>query len=127
MSYEKEFNEWFSASLAQSIPTSVKAISFNLFELPESPEVKFGIELIGSSSFDENDPDWACNEVWEPRVRKISIPKNFSGSSWEQCLANVRALLLTCLSSEIAAEKLKSKLGVGLGFVDGDIEVLWQP
>jgi hypothetical protein len=127
MSYEEEFKEWFSASLAQSMPASVKAFSFNLFELPESSEVKFGIELIGSSSFDENDPDWACDEVWEPRVRKISIPKSFSGSCWEQCLANVRALLLTCLSSEVAAEKLKSKLGVGLGFVDGDLEVLWQP
>jgi hypothetical protein len=127
MRFEEEFNEWLRGSLAQPVPTTVKAFSFNLFELPESPEIKFGIELIGSASFNENNSDWACDEIWEPTARRIFIPKSFSGSSWELCLTSIRALLLACLSSGVVAKKLKSSMGIGLGFVDGDLEVLWQP
>ncbi len=127
MSFEEKFTEWLNDCLSQPIPASVKAFSLNLFEPAGIDGVKFGIELIGAGEFDEDDSDWACDEVWEPEERQISIPLSFSGSNWEQCLSNIRELAAGYLSSGAAADKLKSKLGVGLGFVDGDLEVLWQP
>ncbi|HXY35445.1 MAG TPA: hypothetical protein VEI07_14535, partial [Planctomycetaceae bacterium] len=83
---------------------------------------------IGAGRFDENDPDWACDEVWEPRVRGIPIPKKYSGQSWEPCLQKIKALLLHKLNTTSrSVDKLKSSKGVAVGFVDGDLEVIWAP
>lgn len=87
--------------------------------------MKFGIEMVGTASFDEDDSDWACDEVWGPEVRQTPIPKQFSGDDWEECLINVKSLLQSYIKSHSGTEKFKQ--GVGIGFVDGEIEVLWQP
>jgi hypothetical protein len=81
MSFEDQFSRWIDDSLAADTPSSVKAFSFNLCEPAGIAGVKFGVELIGAGTFDEDDPDWACNDVWEPQVRGIPIPKNYSGES----------------------------------------------
>jgi hypothetical protein len=127
MSFDNQLRDWVSANLAQPIPDTVKAFSFNLFELPEDSEVKFGIELVGADRFAASDSDWACNEVWEPAERRKELPKSFTGSTWEQCLENVRTVLLALLANDGAARTLKASYGIGLGFVDGELEILWQP
>lgn len=125
MTYEEEFKHWIDSCFQQVIPNSVVAFSFNLFEVAETSEVKFGIEMVGTASFDEDDSDWACDEVWEPEVRQTPIPKQFSGDDWEKCLINVKSLLQSYIESHSSTEKFKQ--GVGIGFVDGELEVLWQP
>lgn len=125
MTYEEEFKHWIDSCFQQAIPNSVVAFSFNLFEVAETSEVKFGIEMVGTASFDEDDSDWACDEVWEPEVRQTPIPKQFSGDDWEKCLINVKSLLQSYIESHSSTEKFKQ--GVGIGFVDGELEVLWQP
>jgi shikimate kinase len=126
MSFENDFKAWLAEGLERPIPTSVKAFSFNLFEYPETPECKFGIEIVGTSSFDANDSDWACDEIWEPSVRTIEIPRTYSGSHWEECLGKTKALITTCLSTMPEGYILKSRLGIGIGFVDGELDVIWQ-
>lgn len=126
MDFEVEFCAWVDRFLGNEVPVVVKAFSFNLFEYPEILEIKFGIELIGASYFDANDPDWPCEEVWEPEQRSLEIPKKFSGRYWEDCLTLMKALVLKVLGNERASKILKSRLGVGIGFIDGDFEVLWQ-
>ncbi|MBR7746293.1 hypothetical protein [Undibacterium baiyunense] len=125
MTYEEEFKQWIDSCFQQTIPNSVVAFSFNLFEVAETNDVKFGIEMVGTASFDEDDSDWACDEVWGPEVRQTPIPKLFSGDDWEECLINVKSLLQSYIKSHSGTEKFKQ--GVGIGFVDGEIEVLWQP
>jgi hypothetical protein len=127
MSFENDFKEWLIEGLEKPIPTSVKAFSFNLFECPETPEYKFGIEIVGASSFDEKNSDWACDEVWEPSVRAIEIPKSYSGSDWEECMEKVKGLVTDCLHSIPKCNILRTRLGIGIGFVDGDLEVIWRP
>ena len=126
MEFRESFRAWLADGLSHAIPDSVKAFAFNLYEPAMVDGVKFGIELIGAGEFDENDPDWACDEVWEPSTRGINIPVSYSGDRWEQCLRKLRALLVRELD-EPSAQRLKASQGVGIGFVDGDLEVVWKP
>ncbi|MFJ2995635.1 hypothetical protein [Pandoraea sp. NPDC087047] len=76
--------------------------------------------------FDLTDPDWACNEVWEPIDRALRIPIIFSGDAWEECLLAIRSLLRTLLEiDDDMTRVLKSREGVGIGFVDGDLHIAW--
>jgi hypothetical protein len=128
MDFEKDFESWINESLAQEMPTSVKAFSFNLYEPAFIDDVKFGIELIGAEVFDENDHDWACEEVWVPNTRGINIPISYSGDTWEVCLERLKALVMKHLNTDTPPiEVLKSKQGAGIGFVDGDLETIWKP
>jgi len=126
MDFESDFATWLASSLSQCIPDSVIAFSFNLYEPAMVDGVKFGIELIGSGEFDANDPDWACDEIWEPEIRGVNIPITYSGEAWEECLQKLKALVILELDSP-ETEILKSRRGVGIGFVGGDLEIIWKP
>jgi hypothetical protein len=124
MKFKTKLYEWANKALSKTIPDQVKAFSFNLFETP----VGFGIELIGAGSFDENDEDWACDEVFEPTQRQLDIPIAYSGKNWEQCLKKMKTLVLQYLNSnEPGAVILNKAQGVGIGFVDGNLELLKKP
>ena len=126
MSFFEEFNGWIVSALASEVPKTVVAYSFNLFELAPG-EAKYGIELIGSDEFDTDNSDWACNETWVANPRSISIPRACANGTWEGCLDDVRGLLTTTLSNSSAtATKLKGARAVAIGFVDGDLELIWK-
>ncbi|MFN3149756.1 hypothetical protein [Bremerella sp.] len=128
MDFEKHFREWLVACLAEPSASAAHAFAFNLYEPAGNPNVKFGVELIGTASFDAEDPDWACDEVWEPELRGIPIPVAYSGEDWEGCLENVKTLLVKILDGpDAAADKLKAVEAVAIGFVDGDLDVVWTP
>ncbi len=125
--FQGEFRQWLQTGLDTDIPEHVRAYSFNLFELAFEDGVKFGVELIGASAFDPDDSDWACEEVWEPAQRQLLIPIEYSGDTWQVCLERMRDMVAKFLESDsAAARKLKSKAGVGMGFVDGDLEIIWR-
>lgn len=126
-SFQNEFRQWLEGGLDADIPEDVKAYSFNLYEPAFEEGVKFGVELIGASAFDPNNSDWACEEVWEPAQRRLSIPIEYSGDMWNICLERMKVLTLEFLESDCpVAKKLKSKAGVGIGFVGGDLEIIWH-
>ncbi|MFN9472269.1 hypothetical protein [Acidovorax sp.] len=127
MPFEEQFHAWLHHALAEvAIPPDVKAFAFNLLEPAAAPGVKFAVELVGTAVFDEDDPDWACDEVWTPRQRQLDIPVAFSGTGWEGCLAQVEALVRTGLASPTLGPMLQRGDAVALGFVDGDLGVLWR-
>lgn len=127
MQFEDIFLAWLDESLAEPIPASVVAFSFNLFQPAFVENVKFGIELIGAGNFDENDPDWPCDEVWEASVRGINVPVEFSGEDWEECLSIMKRLVLQYVESNSpAGRRLLDSSGIAIGFVDGDLEVIWK-
>lgn len=126
MNFEQHFEEWLSKGLQTDIPDEVKAYAFNLYEVAAEEGVKFGIELIGAGEFDPEDADWACDEIWEPHQRQLLIPIEYSGESWDVCHERMKKLALTTLNSdEPLIQKLKATKGVGIGFVDGDLELIW--
>ena len=128
MDFENEYVTWLTSGLNEEVPIEVKAFSLNLFEPALIDGVKFGIELIGAERFDPLDEDWACDEIWNPSLRRLNIPIQYSGENWEECLEKMKALTNDFLDTQsIAAQVLQSKEGVGIGFVDGNLDILWQP
>jgi len=128
MSFSEQFEGWLREGFHDDVPSGVKAFAFNLLEPANADGVRFAVELVGSSQFDPNDSDWACEEIWEPAQRLLPIPSSYSGDSWEQCLEAIKSLVVaSLLSQNHPAACLKSRLGVGVGFVDGDMHVVWQP
>ena len=127
--FELNFFHWLDNAAKENVPTSLKAFSFNLFNYPYEPglECKFGVELIGSGEFDEDDEDWACAEIWEPKKRELEIPVSYSTESWEECLNKVGNLVAEILESNSHLAKfLKQGCAVGIGFVDGSLKLLWN-
>ena len=61
MKYYDEFVNWLNKHLSKDIPTNILAINFNLYE---SSEQTYDIQMTGSDEFDEEDEDWACNTVF---------------------------------------------------------------
>lgn len=125
MTFEDSFNAWLRSSLSSAIPKSVRAFSFNLSE-PAGESSHFGVELIGSPDFDIEDADWACEEVWAATPRMLSIPAAFSTSSLETCLAKVKRLVLAALVDDAVGKTLKTRKGIAVGFIDGDLDVVWH-
>lgn len=133
MEFSDQFRQWLEQALADTPPAPVQAFAFNLLDYgivadddADGEDAMFGIELTGAASFDAADPDWACDEIWEPAVRVLDIPVAFSGSDWESCLRQVDALLRAALLQDDRLSRLlTSRHGIGLGFVDGDLTVLW--
>jgi hypothetical protein len=59
--------------------------------------------------------------------RSISIPHSFANGGWEECLRDAKQLLTKMLDeSSQPAAKLKETRAVAVGFVDGDLELIWQ-
>jgi hypothetical protein len=127
VTFEQYFEQWLEQIANQASSRSTVAYSFNLYEPAFEPGVRFGIELVGAGSFNPDNADWACDEVWEPKPRGINIPIEFSGTRWEECLARVRNLLRGYVQQECRGSTwLKSKTAIGLGFVDGELELVWK-
>jgi hypothetical protein len=125
--FEKTFHNWLEEGFEIEPPIEVMGFSFNLDESAYEEGYEFGVELIGAERFDLDDEDWACGEIWEPKKRKIFIPISYSGETWEECLEKMKTLVIKTINSDKSfVEKLKSREGIGIGFVDGSLEVIWR-
>lgn len=94
-----------------------------MFNLYEDEENWWSLEMVGTDSFDSEDSDWACNEVFDTRDDlHLWVQK----SSWEEILQEVTDEIKKYIKSGKYSEKLKSYSGIGVGFVDGDITIVYQ-
>ena len=114
----KEFEKWVDSSLNTELPENVVAFCFNLYD---DGNGQWSVELVGTSSFDKDDSDWACNEVFDTRNNPL---KWKSKESWKKVLSSVRFHLETYMKNGKHASLLRSQQGIGLGFVDGDLIVI---
>ena len=57
--YQK-IEKWIDKVLQQDFPDDVVAVMFNLYEDGDS---LYSMEVVGTESFDEEDEDWACDEL----------------------------------------------------------------
>jgi hypothetical protein len=118
--FETTLYKWISKSV-KNTPKEVVAFSFNLYD----DNREFSVEIIGASSFDPNDSDWACDEIYRPKKDKINIPKSFAGTDWELCLEKLNKLVTKYLnSSHSGSIILNQSKGIGVGFVDGDLVLI---
>ena len=117
-----DFEAWINNVFDNDIPTEVVAINFNIYEDVDN---KWSIEPVGTSSFDEDDEDWACDEVTTFNTRDNPFTWQ-EETSWEEVLFKVKDLISKYLVTGNHSYKLKGMKALACGFVDGDIEVLYQ-
>jgi|ERR1044072_4471293 cupin superfamily acireductone dioxygenase involved in methionine salvage len=113
-----EFNTWADRILSRHASDSVVAYIFNLYEHAK----EFAIQLVGTGSFDLRDQDWACDEIFSSGEDLFYLPHGIVGDRWEDGLEAAKSLVKNYLQHGSQAEFLKASRGVGVGFVDGDIE-----
>ncbi|WP_434799153.1 hypothetical protein [Terrisporobacter vanillatitrophus] len=117
----KKFYAWLNNHL-EKMPLNVIALNFNLYE----GEYKtYDIQLIGSDIFNEEDDDWACDEIFSTEESLFSIPIYDDISDWRESMTFIKEMIKEYMKVGEYSNKLIQLQAVGLGFVDGDIELIY--
>ena len=114
-------SEWIDGVLSDGVPDEAVAFCFNLYE---NEDYYWSMELIGAGRFDPDDQDWACDEVTDFNLRE-SLFTFQAECEWDEALQTMIDILKKYLNDGKYADLLKSREGVGVGFVDGDIEIIY--
>ena len=114
-----KFSEWIDG-VVDGIPDNAAALNFNIYE--ESGD-NWSVQLIASSYFDEDDEDWACDEVFTTGEDVFRWEEN---AKWSEILEKVKTLISDYLENGRKSAVLKQYEAVACGFVDGDIQVLYK-
>ena len=98
----------------EEIPKRVIAWHFDLYE-------PYALELAGSSSFDADDDDWACEDEDEfyPEYSRLQL-EFLNELSWRQVL-KLLVQALRELREQMPGAKIFKCKHVAVGFVDGDL------
>lgn len=113
--------KWLNKILSQTIPEVVVALNFNLYEDGNN---NWSMELVGTESFDLDNEDWCCDEVFDFGTREHPLSWS-QKADWEAIFEEMKEQIKKYLEQGLYANILKSYEGVGIGFVDGDIEILY--
>ena len=117
--YEK-LSAWLDDVFSETIPEGMVSVCFNLYE---DGDGEWSMEVVGCSSFDNSDSDWACDEVTDLETR--DEPFTWTDDSiWEKVLSDITKLLYQYIQEGSASAYLQSLDGVAVGFADGDLNIL---
>lgn len=114
------FEEWLDEQFAKQKVDAAVAFCFNLYE---DSEHHWSVELVGTSRFSEQDTDWACAEVFATREHPYVI---YYEGTFREVLEIFKKCAAAYFDKGRFKDILKEKAGVGIGFVDGDLELLYQ-
>ena len=116
----ESFEEWLDFILCTPLPQDIMAVNFNLYE---QEDWQWSVEFAGTEDFDANDSDWACEEVFVTRETPYTWIEE---ADWNQILMEMSTKLTEYLRNGKYADKLKAYACVGVGVVDGDIQILYE-
>lgn len=115
-----DFENWLNRILEENIPIKGAAVNFNLYEEEDN---NWSIQLISASYFDEDDPDWCCEEVFTTGEDLFSWQQD---SGWEKIFKTSCDLIRRYLKEGKYSAEFKKYQAVAVGFVDGDLEILYK-
>jgi hypothetical protein len=119
-----EFAGWMSSAFNGAALDTVRAFSFNIAETHDA----FVMELIGAPEYDADDPDWACDEVFAYRDPPFQLLPKKKRHTWENALDFAAGLVRRFIEERSANAMVLASRTVAVGFVDGDLQVVWpQP
>jgi hypothetical protein len=116
-----QFNAWVDRLLIEFGSAPVVAYNFNLYEHEE----EFAIQLVGTGSFDLGDEDWACNEIFSSGEDLFYLLHTVVGHRWQNGLETANSLVKNYLQHGKHGTLMKAARGVGVGFVSGDIDLVY--
>lgn len=118
-----DFSKWLDKHLSKNLPDDIIAVNFNLYE---GSNQTYDVQFVGCNRFDEEDDDWVCDEVYTTEEDVFFIPRPRDIAEWKQGLEFITELTEKYLREGKYMDKLKSYTAVCIGFVDGDIDVLYR-
>lgn len=116
--YDK-FETWLTCVLGKNMPLPGVAIIFNLYEYSDN---HWAMQVISADCFEIDDPDWCCDEAFSSGEDMFIWKQD---CNWENILENSITMIKKYLSCGKYAFELNRYEGIAVGFVDGDITVLY--
>lgn len=120
----EEFCHWLDNLLENNeMPEKTAAYCFNLYEESVEDSV-YSAQLVACDKFDENDPDWACEECWSSEEDIFCVELSDEA---EKDRKAAQKLIKGWVEDYLESGKYSSIIGskpVGIGFVDGDLELI---
>jgi hypothetical protein len=120
-SIKREFFAWADRHVSQFIHANAVAFHFNLYEGHDSVHV----QIDGTDSFNTENY-WPGKRICSSGEDIFEVPFECAGANWRDWLQTLTALCTDYVSKGERSDVLRKSLGVGIGFVDGDMYVLWQ-
>ena len=117
----KEFDTWLDGVLSHDGARSM-AYNFNLYEHSD----EYAVQLIGSDEYDAEDSTWALNETFSTGENLFLIPTAVAGDDWQTAVLLIGDLVREYIRSGRFGAHLASATAVCVGFVDGDIELVYS-
>lgn len=114
---------WADRALEKGVPPGTVGFHFNLYEGIDSVHV----QLTGTDSFVTEPEYWPGNETFTTGEDIFEVPFKIVGATWQDWLVALKALVSSYIANGEKSAVLRKSQGVGIGFVDGDMYVLWQP
>ena len=125
-SIKKDFYNWIDQAVSMNIPDETKGFHFNFYEGEDSVH----IQLFGMKSFESGEDPvrdyWPGNETFSTEENVFEIPYEILGEGWESWLEKTLEFLKEYLVRGNKSKVLKRYQGVGAGFVDGDMYLIWS-
>ncbi len=112
------FEKWLDKSLDVKIPKDMVAFCFNIYDDGDN---NWSLELIGASSFDKENSDWACDEAFTTGDNPFRWHEE---ADWKQILTEAELVVKVYLEQGRYGKMLKEYKAVAVGFVDGDLIIL---
>ena len=114
---------WLDNILQKELPEGIAAFNINLYE---GSDATYDLQLIGSDKFDDDVGDWACTEYFSSGEDICYIKRTKDIQGWEKGLDYITKLVEQYLNEGRNAHILKNANAVGIGFVDGDIDIIYH-
>lgn len=127
MDIYSEFVSWLDNLLENNeMPGESKAFCFNLYE--ESIEdYIYAVQLVACDKFDENDDDWACEECWSSEEDIFCVElSDEDKKDWKAAQNLISIWIKEYLENGKYSDILISRQAVGIGFVDGELELIYK-
>ncbi len=125
----EQFEIWMNDLLEQNtMPEDTAAFCFNLYDESEDDgEHIYGVQLIASDRFDSEDGDWPCDEVWSSGEDIFCIDtSDEKDTGWQRAQDLVGEMVKEYLENGTHRRILQNTKAVGIGFVDGELDLIWQ-
>ena len=117
MDIYSEFVNWLDNILENNdMPDETVSFCFNLYEESVEDSV-YAVQLVACEAFDENDPDWACEDIFCVEL------SDEAEKDWKAAQNLIKGWAEEYLGNGKYADILTTK-PVGIGFVDGDLEII---
>lgn len=123
-----EFENWLDNLLENNdMPADTKAFNFNLYEESEG-EYVYGVQIIASDRFDaDDDGDWACYEIWSSEEDIFCVSAADEDDKGLQAFMKfMTEIVCDYLENGKYKNILLDSKGIGIGFVDGEIDIIFK-